>query len=43
MAKKSPYETGKLSDSIFLILLATLEPVHGYRIMQGSRSPRTAR
>ena len=35
MAKKSPYETGELSDSIFLILLATLEPVHGYRIMQG--------
>ncbi len=34
MAKKSPYETGDLSDSIFLILLATLEPVHGYRIMQ---------
>ena len=33
MAKKSPYETGELSDSIFLILLATLEPVHGYRIM----------
>ena len=29
MAKKSPYETGELSDSIFLILLATLEPVHG--------------
>lgn len=35
MAKKSPYETGELSDSVFLILLATLEPVHGYRIMQG--------
>lgn len=35
MAKRSPYETGELSDSIFLILLATLEPVHGYRIMQG--------
>lgn len=34
MAKPSPYETGELSDSIFLILLATLEPVHGYRIMQ---------
>lgn len=33
MAKKSPYETGELSDSIFLILLATLEPVYGYRIM----------
>lgn len=35
MAKRSPYETGELSDSIFLILLATLEPVHGYGIMQG--------
>lgn len=35
MAKRSPYETGELSDSIFLILLATLAPVHGYRIMQG--------
>lgn len=34
MAKRSPYETGELSDSIFLILMATLEPVHGYRIMQ---------
>lgn len=34
MAKRSPYETGELSDSIFLILLATLEPVYGYRIMQ---------
>lgn len=34
MAKKSPYETGELSDSIFLILLAALKPVHGYRIMQ---------
>ena len=33
MAKRSPYETGELSDSIFLILLATFEPVHGYRIM----------
>lgn len=33
MAKRSPYETGELSDSIFLILLSTLEPVHGYRIM----------
>lgn len=37
MAKRSPYETGELSDSIFLILLATLEPAHGYRIMQGIR------
>ena len=34
MAKKSPYESGELTDSIFLILLATLAPVHGYRIMQ---------
>ena len=34
MAKRSPYETGELSDSIFLILLAMLEPVYGYRIMQ---------
>lgn len=33
MAKRSPYETGELSDSIFLILLATLERVYGYRIM----------
>ncbi|MDR0849734.1 MAG: PadR family transcriptional regulator [Propionibacteriaceae bacterium] len=30
----SPYESGELTDSIFLILLATLEPIHGYRIMQ---------
>jgi len=34
MAKKSPYESGTLTDSIFLILLASLEPIHGYRIMQ---------
>lgn len=34
MAKVSPYESGNLTDSIFLILLATLTPVHGYRIMQ---------
>ncbi|MDR0885387.1 MAG: PadR family transcriptional regulator [Clostridiales Family XIII bacterium] len=34
MAKKSPYESGELTDSIFLILLATVEPIHGYRIMQ---------
>lgn len=34
MAKASPYETGELTDSIFLILLATLKPIHGYRIMQ---------
>ncbi len=34
MAKASPYETGILTDSIFLILVATLEPIHGYRLMQ---------
>ncbi|GAB6084866.1 PadR family transcriptional regulator [Alkaliphilus crotonatoxidans] len=34
MAKTSPYETGELTDSIFLILLTMLEPIHGYRIMQ---------
>lgn len=34
MAKTSPYESGELTDSIFLILLATLKPIHGYRIMQ---------
>lgn len=34
MAKMSPYETGELTDSIFLILLATLKPIHGYKIMQ---------
>ena len=34
MAKISPYETGELTDSIFLILLATLKPIHGYKIMQ---------
>ena len=33
-----PYETGELSDSIFLILLATFEPVHGYRIMHDIES-----
>ena len=38
MAKRSPYETGVLSDSIFLILLATFEPVHGYRIMHDIES-----
>lgn len=38
MAKRSPYETGELSDSIFLILLATFEPVHGYRIMHDIES-----
>lgn len=34
MARPSPYETGELTDSIFMILLATLKPIHGYRIMQ---------
>jgi DNA-binding PadR family transcriptional regulator len=34
VARTSPYESGELTDSIFLILLATLEPIHGYRIMQ---------
>jgi len=34
LAKASPYETGELTDSIFLILLAMLRPVHGYGIMQ---------
>ena len=34
MAKISPYESGELTDSIFLILLATLAPTHGYKIMQ---------
>lgn len=34
MAKTSPYETGELTDSIFLILLTILKPIHGYRIMQ---------
>ncbi|MNB72206.1 Transcriptional regulator PadR-like family protein [compost metagenome] len=34
MARTSPYESGELTDSIFLILLATLEPIHGYRMMQ---------
>jgi DNA-binding PadR family transcriptional regulator len=34
MAKKSPYKSGELTDSIFLILLATLEPIHGYGIMR---------
>ena len=37
MAKLSPYETGELTDSIFLILLATLRPIHGYLIMQEVR------
>ncbi len=34
MAKASPYESGELTDSIFLILLTMLRPVHGYGIMQ---------
>lgn len=34
MARTSPYESGELTDSIFLILLATLAPIHGYKIMQ---------
>lgn len=34
MAKTSPYESGELTDSIFLILLTMLQPVHGYGIMQ---------
>jgi DNA-binding PadR family transcriptional regulator len=34
MAKISPYESGELTDSIFLILLATIAPAHGYKIMQ---------
>lgn len=34
MAKTSPFESGELTDSIFLILLATLKPAHGYKIMQ---------
>ncbi|MBQ7013656.1 MAG: PadR family transcriptional regulator [Oscillospiraceae bacterium] len=34
MAKTSPYESGELTDSIFLILLTMLRPVHGYGIMQ---------
>jgi DNA-binding PadR family transcriptional regulator len=34
VARTSPYESGELTDSIFLILLATLEPIHGYKIMQ---------
>lgn len=38
MAKISPYESGNLTDSIFLILLTTLEPVHGYKIMQTVQS-----
>lgn len=34
MAKKSPYESEELSDSIFMILMAMVEPRHGYGIMQ---------
>lgn len=33
MAKTSPYESGELTDSIFLIMLTTLKPIHGYAIM----------
>lgn len=34
MAKTSPYESGGLTDSIFLILISTITPIHGYKIMQ---------
>jgi len=34
LAKTSPYESGELTDSIFLILLTMLSLVHGYGIMQ---------
>lgn len=34
MAKTSPYESGELTDSIFLILLSVMKPIHGYKIMQ---------
>ena len=34
MAKTSQYESGELTDSIFLILLTTMKPIHGYKIMQ---------
>lgn len=34
LAKTSPYDSGELTDSIFLILLSTLQPSHGYKIMQ---------
>lgn len=34
MAKSSPYESGELTESIFLILLVLTRPTYGYRIMQ---------
>ena len=34
MAKTSPYEIGELTDSMFLILLTIINPIHGYKIMQ---------
>ena len=34
MAKTSPYESEELTDSIFLILLAMKNPIHGYGLMQ---------
>lgn len=34
MAKISPYESEELTDSIFLILLAMKNPIHGYGLMQ---------
>lgn len=34
MGRVSPYESGELTDSIFIILLCMLQPVHGYKIMQ---------
>ena len=34
MSKTSPYESGELTDSIFLILISTIKPIHGYKIMQ---------
>ena len=34
MARMSPYETDESTDSIFLILLITIKPIHGYKIMQ---------
>ncbi len=34
MAKTSPYESGELTDSMFLILLTIINPIHGYKIMQ---------
>ena len=34
LAKTSPYESGELTDSMFLILLTIINPIHGYKIMQ---------